>query len=282
MPTLAVDFHIHPGKYEQWHPWVIEWMRETAPSLEQYLDAMEKPAAMRAMLAEAGLDVGVVLAEISPIVTGTIDNDWVGQFAREINALPGPGPRVVAFCCVNPFMVADLAGELERCVKELGCRGVKLYPPYHHFYPNDARMYPLYAKAQELGVPVMAHTGSSVFKGVKHKYADPMFWDDVAADFPNLNIVMAHSGRGVWHDRAYFLAKIHANVYMEISGLPPQKLLSYFPELERIPDKVIFGSDWPGMPHIKRNIEIIRGLPFDEATKERILGGNAARLLHLE
>ena len=216
--TLVVDFHIHPGKYEQWHPWVIEWMRETAPSLEQYLDAMEEPAAMRAMLAEAGVDVGVMLAEISPIVTGTIDNDWVSQFAREINALPGPGPRVVAFCCVNPFMVADLAGELERCVKELGCSGVKLYPPYHHFYPNDARMYPLYAKAQELGVPVMAHTGSSIFKGVKHKYADPMFWDDVAADFPHLNIVMAHSGRGVWYDRAYFLAKIHANVYMEIRG----------------------------------------------------------------
>ena len=57
--------------------------------------------------------------------------------------------------------------------------------------------------------------------------------------------------------------------------------MSYFPELERIPDKVIFGSDWPGMPHIKRNIEIIRGLPLDEATKEKILGGNAARLLHL-
>jgi predicted TIM-barrel fold metal-dependent hydrolase len=280
--TLVVDFHIHPGKYEQWYPWVIEWMRETVPSPEHYLDPMEDPAAMRAMLAEAGVDVGVVLAEISPIVTGTIDSDWVSRFAREINALPGHGPRVVAFCCVNPFMVADLAGELERCVKELGCCGVKLYPPYHHFYPNDARMYPLYAKAQELGVPVMAHTGSSVFKGVKHKYADPMFWDDVAADFPSLNIVMAHSGRGVWYDRAYFLAKIHTNVYMEISGLPPQKLLSYFPELERIADKVIFGSDWPGMPHIQRNIEIIRGLPLDEATKEKILGGNAARLLHLE
>jgi len=280
--TLVIDFHIHPGKYGQWHPWVVEWMREAAPSLEQYLDAMEHPAAMRAMLAEAGVDVGVLLAEISPIVTGIIDNDWTAQFAREINALPGRGPHVVAFCCVNPFLVADVAGELERCVRELGCSGVKLYPPYHHFYPNDARMYPLYAKAQELGVPVMAHTGSSIFKGVKHKYADPMFWDDVAGDFPHLNIVMAHSGRGVWYDRAFFLAKIHPNVYMEISGLPPQNLLSYFPELERIPDKVIFGSDWPGMPHIQRNIEAIRGLPLDEATKEKILGGNAARLLHLE
>ncbi len=284
---MVIDFHIHPGKYEQWHPWVVEWMRATVPDPEQYLDAMVDPAAMRAMLAEAGVDVGVVLAEISPISTGNIDNDWTSSFARQINALPPlyptlRPPRVVAFGCVNPFMVADVAGEMERCVKELGCSGVKLYPPYHHFYPNDARMYPLYAKAQELGVPVMAHTGSSIFKGVKHKYADPMFWDDVAADFPNLNIVMAHSGRGVWYDRAFFLAKVHANVYMEISGLPPQKLLDYFPELERIPDKVIFGSDWPGMPHIKRNIEIIRGLPLKQETKDKILGGNAARILGLD
>ena len=279
--TLVVDFHIHPGKYEQWHPWVIEWMRETVSSPEQYLDPMEHPAAMRAMLTEAGVDVGVMLAENSPMVTGTIDNDWVSQFARDINALPGPGPRVVAFCCVNPYMVADVAGELERCVKELGCRGVKLYPPYHHFYPNDARMYPLYAKAQELGVPVMAHTGSSVFKGVKHKYADPMFWDDVAVDFPNLTIVMAHSGRGFWYDRAFFLARLHENVYMEIAGLPPQRLLEYFPELERNADKFIFGSDWPGMPYIARNIELIRQLPLKVTTIEKMLGGNAARVLGL-
>ena len=108
---------------------------------------------------------------------------------------------------------------------------------------------------------------------------DPLFMDDVAVDFPDLTLLMVHSGRGFWYDRAYFLAKLHANMYMEIAGLPPQKLLDYFPELERVADKVVFGSDWPGMPHIKRNVEIIRGLPLSEETKEKILGGNAARIL---
>jgi hypothetical protein len=93
---------------------------------------------------------------------------------------------------------------------------------------------------------------------------------------------MAHSGRGFWYDRAYFLTRLHANIHMEVSGLPPQKLLTYFPELERVADKVIFGSDWPGMPHIKRNIELIRGLPLKEETKEKILGGNAARILGID
>ena len=84
------------------------------------------------------------------------------------------------------------------------------------------------------------------------------------------------------YGRAYFLARLHANMYMEISGLPPQKLLDYFPELERVADKVIFGSDWPGMPHIGRNIEIIRSLPLKEETVEKILGGNAARILGID
>jgi protein-tyrosine-phosphatase len=97
-----------------------------------------------------------------------------------------------------------------------------------------------------------------------------------------LTLLMAHSGRGFWYDRAYFLAKLHANVYMEISGLPPQRLLDYFPELERVADKVIFGTDWPGMPYIKRNIELIRALPLKKETTDKILGGNAARILGIE
>jgi hypothetical protein len=68
---------------------------------------------------------------------------------------------------------------------------------------------------------------------------------------------------------------------MEIAGLPPQKLLTYFPDLEKNADKVVFGSDWPGMPHIKRNIEMIRELPLAESAKEKILGCNAAQILGL-
>jgi predicted TIM-barrel fold metal-dependent hydrolase len=98
------------------------------------------------------------------------------------------------------------------------------------------RLYPLYAKAQELGIPVMWHTGSSVFKGSRLKYGDPLYIDDVAVDFP---------------------------------------------ELERVADKTLFGSDWPSVPTIRKNIETIRSLPLSEKAKAQILGGNAARLLKL-
>jgi predicted TIM-barrel fold metal-dependent hydrolase len=274
MPPV-IDFHLHAGLYHESHPWVIEWMRtqiEGIEDLEAFIESILTPEGIAGYLRANGVDYGVALAELSPITTGTMTNEGVVELCQKVDFL-------IPFCNINPFLVADLAGELERYVTDMGFRGMKLYPTYQHFYPNDSRLYPLYAKAQELRIPVMLHTGSSIFRGARLKYGDPLFLDDVAVDFPELTLLMVHSGRGFWYDRAYFLAKLHANVYMEISGLPPQKLLTYFPELERVADKVVFGSDWPGMPYIGRNIELIRGLPLKEETKEKILGGNAARIL---
>ena len=274
MPPV-IDFHVHAGLNHELHPWVIEWARGETEDPEALISSVMTREGMVRYLRANGVDYAVVLAELSPITTGMVDNEGVAELCQGIECL-------IPFCNVNPFLVADLARELERYVVDMGFRGLKLYPTYQHFYANDSRLYPLYAKAQELGVPVMIHTGSSIFKGARLKYGDPLFMDDVAVDFPDLTLLMVHSGRGFWYDRAYFLTKLHANVYMEISGLPPQKLLGYFPELERVADKVIFGSDWPGMPHIGRNVEVIRGLPLREETKEKILGGNAARILGLD
>jgi predicted TIM-barrel fold metal-dependent hydrolase len=269
---LIIDFHIHIGLYHDYHPWVIDWMKGEMEDPEAFIKEVMEPEAFTRYLRENGVDYGVALAELSPITTGMLRNETVIEFCKKVDCL-------IPFCCINPFLVADIAGELERCVTELGFRGLKIYPTYHHFYVNSSRMYPLYAKAQELGIPIMIHTGSSVFRGSRLKFGDPLYVDDVAVDFPDLTLLMVHSGRGFWYDRAYFLARLHPNLYMEIAGLPPQRLLDYFPELERVADKVIFGSDWPGMPHIGRNIELIRGLPLKEETKDKILGGNAARIL---
>ena len=151
---------------------------------------------------------------------------------------------------------------MKRLVNEDGFRGLKLYPTYQQYFLNDPRIYPIYRTAQDLGIPVLIHTGSSIFQGTRLKYGDPLHLDDVAVDFPDLKLAMAHSGRGFWYDRAFFMSRLHKNVYMEISGLPPSRLLEYFPDLGRNADKVIFGSDWPGMPHMKRNIEAVAALPL--------------------
>ena len=127
----------------------------------------------------------------------------------------------------------------------------------------------------------MLHIGSSIFTGSRLKYGDPIYLDDVAVDFPELKILQAHSGRPFWYQKALALARIHENVYLEVSGLPPQNLLTYFPELERIAHKVVYGSDWPSVATIKENITALKGLNLNAEAKRMILGENAARLLKI-
>jgi len=243
------------------------------------------PSGVRRYLQEYDIDWAVGLAEVSPITTGWADNDYVGKFCLEANSLPdpmgGPRGRLLPFASINPFVVNDLDAELVRLVNEFDFRGIKIYPVYHHHYVNDSRMYPLYSRAQELCLPMLIHTGSSVFKGARIKYGDPLHLDDVAIDFPNLNILMAHSGRPFWYEQAFWMARRHENVYMEISGLPAKKLLDYFPRLEMIASKVVYGSDWPGNPDLRRNVQAIQQLLISEESKQAILYGNAARILKL-
>ncbi len=284
---MIIDFHIHLSRPEHERPWVMEWMRKNfSGDLDALMEQVLTPEGMRRTLQEYGIDYAVGLAEVSPLTTGVADNDFVGRFCRQANALPdppeGPKGRLIPFASINPYIENDLAAELERVVQEWGFRGVKLYPVYQYHYVNEPRMYPLYAKAQELGLPVLVHTGSSVFKGARIKYGDPLHLDDVAIDFPNLTIIMAHSGRPFWYEQAFWMARRHDNVYMEVSGLPGKKLLEYFPRLEKLAHKVIYGSDWPGNPDLRRNVEAIRGLPISEEAKWLILYGNAARILGLE
>ncbi|MFQ6111390.1 MAG: amidohydrolase family protein [Nitrospinota bacterium] len=270
----VVDFHIHLSREDQSTPWSFaEITKFRGPEDPPYEEVLT-PEGLRRLLDEEGLDFAVALAELSPVTTGMIPNEYVAELASQV-------PGLIPFCNINPHLTTDPASELRRLVGEFGFRGLKLHPSYQHFYPNEPRLYPLWAAAAELSLPVLVHTGSSTFRGSYMKYSDPLHLDEVARDFPELPILMAHGGRGFWYDRAFFLAQLHENLYLEVSGLPPKRLLTYFPELEKLSHKTVFGSDWPGAPGIRKNIEDLRALPLSEGAKERILGGNAAKILKL-
>lgn len=278
MPVSCIDFHVHPSPAlrESTQPWVIDWLRISHPSdFDEYFQRYADPDIFADFLAAQGVKFACILAGLNQITAGVCSNELVRDFCRG-------RPHFIPFCDVNPNLFARPADQLKRLVEEDGFRGLKLYPTYQQYFLNDSRIYPIYGMAQNLGIPVLIHTGSSVFPGSRLKYGDPLHLDDVAVDFPDLKLVMAHSGRGFWYDRAFFLSKLHKNVYMEISGLPPAKLPEYFPDLGRNADKVIFGSDWPGMPHVKRNIDAIMALPLPPGAAEKILWDNAARLLGLQ
>jgi hypothetical protein len=121
------------------------------------------------------------------------------------------------------------------------------------------------------------HTGTSIFPGARNKYGDPIYVDDVAVDFPKLKILLAHGGRPLWMQTAFFLIRRHANVYLDISGIPPKTLLKYFPRLEEIASKTLFGTDWPGpgVPDIKQNLDEFRALPLTQEIRDQILSKTA-------
>ncbi len=276
MRLPVVDFHIHPIHYDRFYvQTALDWIREMHADKDwhQFYTENSDPLFFANYLKDSGVDYGVVMADLCPAVTGICTNDYVLDFCKRSDML-------IPFASVNPYLSAHTGRELQRLAGE-GCRGVKLYPTYQYYYPNERFLYPLYQMAQDLQLPVMVHTGSSVFKGAKLKYGDPLCLDEVVVDFPALKLVLVHSGRGFWYDRAFLLTRLHENVYMEVAGLPPHKLQEYFPELNRVSDKVLFGSDWPGIKDLKGNIEAIRHLNLDEEIINNILGGNAARLLSL-
>ncbi len=273
---MIVDFHVHLADYRQPTPSLRAWTAlNNGQALEEFAREWSDPARYLAAMDTNGVDYAVVLAEVSPITTGVATNEQVLQFCSA-------SPRLIPFATLNPYTVGAPARELERLVGEREMRGLKLYPTYNYFYPNDAMLYPVYAAAERLGIPVMVHTGSSVFAGARLKYGDPLFLDDVAVDFPRLPLLVTHGGRPFWYDRAAALARLHPNVYVEVGGLPPQRLAEYFPDLERLAPKVVFGSDWPGVPgSVADNVAAVRALPLSDGAKARILGGNAAHLLGL-
>jgi len=271
---LVMDFHFHVAKYHMWKPWVHEYMRNVNPKIYEDFDAFMAPKNILKLLDNEGIDYAVLLAEIAPLTTGTVENEFIVDFCRL-------SERLIPFASINPVTDSNPSVTLTKLVKDYEMKGLKLLPPYQHFYPNDTTIYKLYEKAQELEIPVVFHTGTSVFQKTRLKYANPLYLDDVAVDFPDLTIVQAHGGRGLWYDIAFFLAKRHKNVYIDISGLPPQNLLKYFPDLEEIDEKVIFGSDWPGIPSIRENIEVVQKLPLKEKSRRKILGENAKKILKL-
>jgi uncharacterized protein len=266
LPARILDFHVHPVQVHEQRPWARDLYHETAPDIASRLSEFEDPRVLHEHLLSEGVHEAVVIAEVVPLTSGLVGNERICDYARAGNEAAGE-TWLHPFVSLNPWIHVDLPGELDSLCERWRVAGVKLTPPYQYFYPADARMYPLYARCQELGLPVLFHTGTSAFRGTRLKYADPLLLDDVAIDFPQLNIVLAHAGRGLWYDAAALMARLHENVFLEISGLPPRQLPTYFPELDRLGGKVIFGSDWPVLPSLAKNVQAVANL-FGERAEE--------------
>lgn len=269
------DFHTHPWRAELLAPATRAFIEGISPAVREHGDRLRDPGYAADVLRAQGIAGAVLLAEHCPASSGNVRTETVLEMCRASDGFFLP------FASVDPNTDADPAGLLRRYI-DAGVRGLKLYPSYQHYYPNDPRVYPLYELCRDHGLPVLLHIGSSVIPGTRMKYCDPIHLDDVAVDFPDLTIVMAHGGRGFWYDACAFLAAHFPNVHIDVTGLVPARLREHFPRLDRLAGKLVFGSDWPAMPRSPReNAEVIAGLGLDAEALDGVLYGNAARLLGL-
>lgn len=277
---MVTDAHLHVQPWRQLKPGALKRISAGRRDLDQIHRLFDDPAAFLRFLDEQGIDRAVLVNYVSPDVMGFTDaiNEFVGRFCR------GHEDRLVAVGGVHPRLDPDPAGSLERIVETHGVRVLKLHPPHQHFFLNAyrdggglPRLAALYERAQSLEIPVMVHTGTSIFPEARNKYGDPMALDDVAVDFPALKIIMAHGGRPLWMETCFFLLRRHANVHMDISGIPPRLLLRYFPRIAEIAHKTLFGTDWPspGVDSPRRNLEEFRALDLPSETQQSILEGTA-------
>jgi uncharacterized protein len=195
---------------------------------------------------------------------------------------------LIPFASIDPHKGRAGVREARRLVTGYGVRGFKFHPSLQGFRPDDRMAYPLYEVIEELGVPALFHTGQTGIGaglpgggGIRLRYADPMLVDDVAVDFPELRIILAHPSFP-WQDEALAVATHKPYVYIDLSGWSPK----YFPpQLVRyanslLQDKVLFGSDYPVLTPDRWLADFGR-LEIKPAVRPKILKENAARLLGL-
>jgi predicted TIM-barrel fold metal-dependent hydrolase len=261
-------------------PGALALMKKKRANFEEVASYGRSAKAFLGYLDRCGVDRVVLVNYVAPDVIGfTAEvNQFVADYVKE------DPKRLIPCGSVHPRHTNNILADVEQILR-IGIRMIKIHPPHQLLFPNDylhgvTELEIIYRAAEANGVPVMFHTGTSVFPGARNKYGDPIYVDDVAVDFPNLRILLAHGGRPLWMDTAFFLIRRHPNVYLDISGIPPKRLLEYFPRLDEIARKTLFGTDWPGpgVPDINQNLEQFKALPMSEEMKKQILEKTAASL----
>lgn len=274
-----IDFHTHPV--------LVREMYERAPELwgiaRDVFFIRNNPQPLETFLLELSVS-GLSRAVILPIDARTSRGAQI--FTNEqIAELCGMSERLIGFASVDPHQ-KSAPEELARAVKQLKLRGLKLSPATQEFYPKAA--YAVYEAAQDLKIPALFHCGLSWEPQARLKYSQPLLLEDVACDFPKLNIVIAHLG-WPWVLDAAALALKYENVFLDTSALyfdNPTDFLA-FALTKQVPltlierslrGKIVFGSNYPRV-EIKNMVKAVRNLGLSEECLKLIFETNAKKLL---
>jgi predicted TIM-barrel fold metal-dependent hydrolase len=229
------------------------------------------------------LKIGFVVFTVdSSVEKRIITNEEIAELAHRHSDVAIP------FASINPHRGAEGVREARRLIRDFGVKGFKFHPSVQGFYPNDPMAYPLYEAIAEAKLPALFHSGQTGVGagtrgggGIRLKYSHPMLLDDVAVDFPDMPLVIAHPSFP-WQEEALSVATHKPQVYIDLSGWSPK----YFPPIlvqyanTLLKDKVLFGSDYPVMSP-ERWIADFEKLEIKPEVRPLIMKHNAARLLGL-
>lgn len=228
--------------------------------------------------------IGFVIFTVDERLTGRpqVSNDAVAEFAAANSDI------AIAFASIDPTRGPEAVREARRLVASGVIRGLKLHPPLQQFFPNDPIAYPLYEVFAEAKLPVLFHTGHSGIGtglpgggGIRLKYGNPMHIDDVAVDFPDLPIILAHPSFP-WQDEAISVCLHKPTVYIDLSGWSPKYFSSTLVQYANtlLKTKVLFGSDYPLITP-DRWLADFEKIAIRDEVRPLILKQNAARLFQL-
>ncbi|MET1043019.1 MAG: amidohydrolase family protein [Microbacteriaceae bacterium] len=279
----AIDMHVHIDMDDHGHASLPDTLMAGAKAHFQSSGGIPKLDDIASYYRERSM-AAVVFTVDSESVTGhrAISNDEIADGAAA-------NPDVlIPFGSIDPAKGDAGVKEARRLVVERGIRGFKLHPNLQAFFPNDRSVYPFYEEVQQLQVPIIFHTGQSGIGsgvrgagGLRLKYSNPIHLDDVAVDFPDLRIIMAHPSFP-WQDEALAVASKNPNVYIDLSGWSPKyfppSLVQYANSL--LKERVLFGSDYPLLTP-DRWIADFDKLEIKPEVRPLIMKQNAMRVLGL-
>jgi len=284
---VAIDFHTHAEEpccgprddgYDEFQAGMAKYFRNPAghghlPSVEQTADYFrERNIAAVIFPVDAERETGF----------RRYSNEEVARIAAENDDI------LIPFASIDPAKGKMGAREARRLVREFGVRGFKFHPTMQGFYPNDRMAYPLYEAIAEEGAIALFHSGQTGVgsgmrggMGMRLKYSDPMHVDDVAVDFPDMPIVLAHPSFP-WTENGLSVATHKPNVYIDMSGWSPR----YFPDVfvryanTILKKKMLFGSDWPAITPDRWMADFAQ-IDIRDEVRPMILKENARHLLKL-
>jgi predicted TIM-barrel fold metal-dependent hydrolase len=278
----VTDVHIHIQPWQQLRPGPRATMQLGKEKQFAFLlSVMEDPSILLGLMDEQRIARVGMVNYPSPDLMGFDDstNEFAARYAE---AAPD---RLLPYGGVHPRFTKNAVRDVEH-LAEIGIRMLKIHPPHQQMAANAyadglTALGDIYATCERIGLPVMIHTGTSIFPGARSKYGNPMEIDDVAIDFPDLRIIMAHGGRPLYMAEAFFILRRHRKVWLDLSGIPPRSIPEYFPRIEEISGQVLWGTDWPspGVSSMRKNVDQFLALPLSEELKRAALQDNPEQLL---